>query len=282
MLLYALIIMERKLVVRSCQPRSLLTSCALFLAGVTGMAQWDLGTSLQLSGTNAIDRQVLGVPDPEGPADAVSLGSARRNTTNRAIISGSTALSGALVPAPAALVPGMIITVLSLEANAAAPTLALNGLSAHPIVKGDGLALDAGDLRPGVPARMIFDGDAFQLISATFLGCPSGYVSVSNTYCIADQPGKAATFYDAIAACGAQGGRLCTISEWSHACSSLAWFFGTVTQAEWVDHAANNNTGAKLVGAGIDGGGIGEGSGCEFGGQSPPTNLFPYRCCYNR
>ncbi|HNR56152.1 MAG TPA: hypothetical protein PKJ19_13360 [Flavobacteriales bacterium] len=145
-------------------------------------------------------------------------------------------LEGDLTPAPSDLVPGMVLTIVPLEVNAPAPTLALNGLTGRPILKGDGIALDAGDLRPGVPVRVIFDGTVFQLVSATFLGCSSGYVPVTNTYCIADQPGEAATFYDAIAACGAQGGRLCTISEWSHACSSLPWFFGTVTQAEWVDH----------------------------------------------
>ena len=282
MLLHTLIAMEWKAFIRRWRSRGPATGLALLLACAATMAQWDLGTSLNLSGTDPDDRQVLGVADPEQPDDAVSLGSARRKTSTRSIVSGSFVLEGDLTPAPSDLVPGMVLTIVPLEVNAPAPTLALNGLTGRPILKGDGIALDAGDLRPGVPVRVIFDGTVFQLVSATFLGCSSGYVPVTNTYCIADQPGEAATFYDAIAACGAQGGRLCTISEWSHACSSLPWFFGTVTQAEWVDHAANNNTGAKLVGVGIDGGGVGEGSGCEFGGQSPPTNLFPYRCCYNR
>ena len=274
--------MEHVLANSRLRSRGLVSSLALFLGSLVSMAQWELGTPLQLSGSSPADRQVLGVSDPLEPNDAVSLGSARRNTATRAIVTGNVALSGDLTPAPVDLVSGMLITILPMEANAAAPTLALNGLTSHPILKGDGLGLDAGDLRPGVPARLVFDGEAFQLLASTFLGCPDGYVPVSSTFCIADQPNEAATFHDAIAACGAQGGRLCTISEWSHACSALAWFFGTVTQAEWVDHAANNNTGAKLVGVGIDGGGVGEGAGCEFGGQSPPTNLFPYRCCSNR
>lgn len=256
----------------------------LLLLGSTraGICQWDLRTSLSLTGSDPNDRQVLGVHDPEQPADAVSLGAARRNATTRVIVSGSTDLTGDLLPAPAQLTAGMVITILPMAMNTAAPTLALNGLPAYPILKENGNGLDVGDLRPGLPARLGFNGAAFQLLSSTFLACPDGSIAVGAAYCINQWPGEQASFFDALEACGAQGGRLCTISEWSHACSSIPSFFGTVSQAEWVDHAANNLTGAKLVGVGIDGGGVGEGSGCEFGGQSPPTNLFPYRCCYNR
>ncbi|MCC6541649.1 MAG: hypothetical protein IT225_05470 [Flavobacteriales bacterium] len=237
---------------------------------------------LSFSGTDPAARQVLGLQPPIGASDAVSLGAARANTTTHVVISGSSALTGDLVPAASILTAGMVISVLPLEVNGPAPTLDLNGLGPRAVLKENGQPLDAGELRTGVPARLVFDGSAFRSITASFLGCPPAYAVVSNTYCITAQPGAAVTFFEAIEACSDQGGRLCTISEWSHACSSLPWFFGTVLQAEWVDHAANNTTGAKLVGVGIDGGGVGEGSGCAFGGQSPPTNPFPYRCCYNR
>jgi len=57
------------------------------------------------------------------------------------------AITATLSPAPVALVDGMTVRVRAAAANATtAPTLALNGLAAKVIVKGNGRPLAAGDI----------------------------------------------------------------------------------------------------------------------------------------
>jgi hypothetical protein len=86
----------------------------------------------------------------------------------------------------------------------------------------------------------------------------------------------------AAATCTTTGARLCTFSEWTHACRVIPGFMNTVPSFEWVDHAANNATDAKRLGFGSDGSSNPDGSGCTYGGTSAPTNTARYRCCTNR
>jgi len=256
---------------------------AVVLAGaIPATAQLNVDVPVVLGGSEPQERQVTGLSTPIDGGDAVSLGAARTGSTSTVSLSGSLQLSGDLTPAPVSYTVGMIVTVIPAVANLDEATLDLNGLGPVPIVRTGGMAITSGDLQPGVPARLVYDGSRFQFLSATALPCKVGQTAASQRYCIADQPLPSATFFDAITTCADQGARLCTISEWSHACRSIPGFFATVTEAEWVDHAANNNTGAKLVGFGIDGGEGGLGSGCEFGGQVVPTTPYRYRCCSNR
>jgi hypothetical protein len=253
-----------------------------FLIAFHCAAQLQTETPITLDSSEPHGRQVTGLAPPTDPGDAVSLGSMRTLTMNTVSLAGSSQLTGNVVPAPAAYTTGMIITVVATSTVADGATIELNGLGPKAIVRSGGVPILSGDIRVGIPSRLIYDGVRFQLLSSTQLPCPSGFSIANERYCIADQPLPAATFFDAINTCAAQGARLCTISEWSHACRSIPGFFATVTEAEWVDHAANNNTGAKLVGFGIDGSEAGPGSGCEYGGQVVPTTPYRFRCCSNR
>lgn len=246
------------------------------------MAQVNVEVPLELIGNDPEDRQVTGLAAPLEPGDAVRLGSARTADPNTVVLSGNMDLSGVLTPVPVEYTTGMMITVITSSANLEGATLNLNGIGPRPIIRSGGVPIAPGALQPGKPARLVYTGTDFQLVSATSLPCPASFTVANKGYCIADQPLPAATFFDAINTCAAQGARLCTISEWSHACRSIPGFFATVTEAEWVDHAANNNTGAKLVGFGIDGSEAGPGSGCEYGGQVVPTTPYRFRCCSNR
>jgi len=216
------------------------------------------------------------------PSDAVSLDAARRESFSTTFVTGSSTLLGSLTPAPGGYFPGMMVTIVPTSINVDGATLDLNGLGPRPIVKTGGTPLSFGDLRPQVPARLVFDGDSFQLVSATGLPCTAGFHTINRGYCIAESSFEATSFFNAANTCSDLGARLCTISEWSHACRTVQSFFATVVEAEWVDHAANNNTGAKLVGHGIDGGAGGPGSGCEYGGQDASNNNHRFRCCANR
>lgn len=244
--------------------------------------QWELPVPLELTGTSSTDRQVTGLADPLDARDAMNLDATRTLATMMTTVSGSTAIIGALTPAPSAYSVGMVVVVVPVEPNEAGATLELNGLGPKFMVKTGGVPLAAGDLRANVPSRFIYDGERFQLISSTPLPCPAGFSSAGRSFCIADGTLAAANFFNAISGCASLGARLCTISEWSHACFRLPGFLATVTEPEWVDHAANGNTGAKLVGVGIDGDQPVLGTGCNFGGQDLPTMPHTYRCCSTR
>ena len=245
-------------------------------------AQLDVPSSIEFNGITSSDRQLIGLSPPVDLSDAVSLDAARATTFAITTVTGTSELVGTLIPAPTVLYPGMMITILPTSPSSQGATLDLNGTGARSIVKSGGIPLATGDLFPGVPARLVYVEDQFLLLSGTQIQCPVGYSAVTRGYCIADQPQPSADFFSAISYCIDQDARLCTLSEWSAACQNLTSFFGTVTEAEWVDHAANNTTGAKLVGFGINSGDDVPGSGCEFGGQSPPTAMFRYRCCSDR
>lgn len=252
------------------------------LMTISTSAQLEVPTRIILNGSASMDRQVTGLALPTTPTDGVSLAATRTNATTTTTVTGANALLGTLTPAPTAYTPGMIITIIPSQINTDAATLELNGLGPHFIVNENEQPLHAGVLRPGIPARVVFTGTYFQLLSTTQLPCGIGSKAANRDYCIEDSSSTADTFFQAIAQCTARGARLCTISEWSHACSRTPGFLGTVIEAEWVDHAANHTTGAKLVGYGIDGENAVLGLGCNFGGQDQPTVPHRFRCCTNR
>jgi len=258
-----------------------LTTAVLASIGST-LGQWDVPVPVVLNGSLPEHRQVTGLSDPVDSSAAVSMAAARDNATTYATAAGTSVLEVALNPAPTAYTAGMVLHLLPLEANSTAAQVNVNGLGPVPILKQGGLPLDSADLFPGIPARMVFDGSSFLLLGSTYLPCRSGFSAVAREFCIEDSSRTAVNFYTAAANCTAMGARLCTFSEWTHACRVIPGFMNTVPSFEWVDHAANNATDAKRVGQGSDGSNNPESSGCTYGGTSAPTNTARYRCCTNR
>lgn len=262
--------------------RSFLLVCGILCSATVLLAQWDIPERVLLDGPSPNDRQVLDLGTPEVPDALMSAGTERRTSTNYTVLQGTVALVGDLIPEPTAYTVGMMITAVPTQTNASGPTIELNGLGARPIVKSGGVPLDSADLVTGVAVRLIFDGARFQLLSSISLSCPQGFHSASREYCIADSSDTATSFFAAATACSAQGARLCTMGEWAHACSRLPGFLGTVSTAEWVDHAANNAATAKVVGAGNNGEIDVPGTGCNYGGWGLPMDPFRFRCCTDR
>ncbi|MCU0318885.1 MAG: hypothetical protein MUE88_02240 [Flavobacteriales bacterium] len=246
-------------------------------------AQWELPVPLELTGSAPADRQVLGLADPVAADAAISAEAVRSGAATRVAVTGSFALSGQLTPPATAYTVGMVITIIPDQRNDSAATLVLNDLPAVPLVRPDGMPLLAGDLFPAVPARFIYDGAGFRMLGTAYRPCPTGFHPATPLYCIADSSREAVTFFDAITTCAAQNARLCTYSEWVHACERDPLFLGTVLDFEWVDDAANTTNGAKRVGNGTDGVvGTPPGINCRHGGWTVPTNTARYRCCRNR
>lgn len=255
---------------------------ATLLAATPAVGQLEVPTRIILNGSASEDRQLTGLSSPVASSDGMSLGAVRSNATTLTTVTGTSAFVGSLTPPLAEYSTGMVVTIIPSQMNASAVTLELNGLGPRFIVNGAVQPLAAGDLRPGIPAHLLYDGTYFQLVSSTQLPCRDGYSAVNLAYCIEDSTSSSATFFQAISDCAGRGARLCTISEWSRACTHLPGFLNTVVEAEWVDHAANNTNGAKLVGYGINGEDNVLNFGCDHGGQNQPTVPYRYRCCTNR
>ncbi|MFN3875772.1 MAG: hypothetical protein ACK4L7_07670, partial [Flavobacteriales bacterium] len=65
-------------------------------------------------------------------------------------------------------------------------------------------------------------------------------------------------------------------------CRTDPAFIGTVSNWEWIDSAANDNSTAKVVGYGGDGASAPPAIGCNRGYHQPPSSAVRYRCCYSR
>jgi hypothetical protein len=115
----------------------------------------------------------------------------------------ATAMTATLANPATALTPGLEVNFLPLVNNSgAAPTLAVNGLTAKPITKLGTTALIANDLTTLAIASVIYDGTEWQLQdpqtapTATapndFQEVPTGLINGSNvTYTLAHTPSAA-------------------------------------------------------------------------------------------
>jgi hypothetical protein len=252
--------------------------------GVHCEAQWEVPARIELVGTEESDRQVIGLSAPLAPAAAVSVDASRSTSTTYANVAGTAVLMGELVPAPSSYAPGMIVSITPEEANEDSVMLNLNGLGTRLITDRIGLPLDSAALPMGKPVRLIYDGQHFRVLSSLLMPCPSGYHAGGREYCIESVPNPDTTFYGAVHECRMKRARLCTMGEWVNACLANPAFIGTVLNHEWVDSAANDNDGAKRVGApgdGIVGGATG--IDCLYGGWAAyNVGSSRFRCCTNR
>jgi hypothetical protein len=168
--------------------------------------------------------------------------------------------------------------LLPSSANQADATLNVNGLGAVPLRKNINVPLDSGDLRPGVPVHVVYDGAVFQVADQLYPGCPAGFAPISADVCIQTTSNDTMRWYAANIYCADRGGRLCSFSEWLQGCLKLPEFVNTISDYEWVDSAGNYMNYAKLMGW-TDGATAGD---CHVGSRQPPLFKFRSRCCYDR
>ena len=242
-------------------------------------AQLEIPGPLQLNGPDDSHRQVIGLAAPAAADAAMSVDAARNEAVSFSTASGALWQVN-LTPAPDRYSAGMLITVLPDAPNAAGVQVDVNGLGAREVVKTDGSPLDTAEVRGGMPARLLYDGNRFVLMGSAYRPCPPGYSPAGRAYCIADSSREALNFFDAINVCASVNARLCSYAEWIAGCMRTPGFLGTIVGPEWVDNASNNTADAKTVGVGGDGQtGTPIATDCDRGSTTPATNLRTYRCC---
>ena len=145
---------------------------------------------VQQSATGASNsyKQLLGAVMPQGGGPVLSVGLktgvvslADASATQYVAGGGSAqAQTATLSPALAANTAGSVVWWLPTAANtAAAPTLAVNGLTAKTITKCGTVALVASDLLTTAPAEAIYDGTEWVLLNPQGIGCATtsgGYI----------------------------------------------------------------------------------------------------------
>lgn len=241
-------------------------------------AQLEIPVPILFNGAEAEQRQLTGLAYPADSSAGVSLEVARSRALITGTTTGQTVLNVELYPPLSTIPAGMELTLIPGEAHGANPQVTVNGTGPYELVKQGPLPLDSAELPLGVPANFVFDGTRFQLISGSSRPCPMGFTAATHALCIQDSSYNAVNFRTAAGACITAGGRLCSISDWMVACHRIDGFLSSVVDLEWVDHAANSQTQAKLVG--VDR--LTQAFGCDFGDTDDHTFPHRYRCCANR
>ncbi|MBK6540792.1 MAG: hypothetical protein IPG10_05865 [Flavobacteriales bacterium] len=251
------------------------------LSTVLCQGQVTIDQPLVLSGVDTADRQVIGVGDATIPGDALNAGTARAASFRVADAAGSVnAWQVVTIPAfTTAPVPGTELVVRVQGTNTGPVTMDLAGAGTFPVVKGAGFPLDSGDVRPGLMAVLLFDGQAFQLtngLRSSRRPCPSGFTEVSDQFCI--EPGQRDTldFRYAAIACGNVNATVCTWGEWHLACDRAAQLGLTdmIGDWEWTNSSASSDMYVRVVGL----------SSCTVMGVELSIGGAPlnFRCCYRR
>ncbi|MCB0795084.1 MAG: hypothetical protein KDB88_10135 [Flavobacteriales bacterium] len=258
--------------------RSAALQILLVAAPLLARAQVELPGRVILSGDSATDRQVLGVAGPLEADHGVPAGTLRRQHYSFLPVTGRDTLRGNTVQPLPPLEEGMLFTFVPDTTNAGPVHLELNGQAAIPLKRNVSDDLDSAVLVSGRPYLAVFDGLHFQLLTQVTKPCRAGTWALSRTTCIQALPDTAVNFYTAANSCANRNGRLCTFAEWHSACTLDGRLLATITDYEWVDHAANDNNKAKRVGINA----ISMDPDCYDGGHRDPLLTSTYRCCFDR
>ena len=243
----------------------------------SAFAQWEIPTPLVLEG-DSVERRVTGLADPMAMTDGVSVATVREQVSTQGTASGTDQLLLSLVPAPAALTPGLSFSFVPTLENTGPVTVDLNGLGAVPVLRNVSEPLDSAELRPGLPVHVVYDGQAFQVVNMLCPSCPIGYFPISKDVCAEILPHAELNFYASATYCTSRNARLCSFGEWVHGCRMANGFLPTVMDFEWVDHAANDVNKAKRMGFND----VSPDPDCTYGSHRIPTGLATFRCCYER
>jgi hypothetical protein len=157
----------------SCNVNSGASQYTVAVNGVSGAAIGGVGpgTSNQLlaSGGGSANPSYKSYADLTPTGYAAGAGTAQAQTVT-------------LAPSATALTAGLVVRWKPTAANtAAAPTLAVNGLTATTITKCGTTALVASDLTTNNVATAVYDGTEFQLLNPMAAACGAGNLSTSGS-----------------------------------------------------------------------------------------------------
>ena len=244
----------------------------------SAMAQVVIDAPVQLSAAEEALRQVTGLSLANLPTEAVSVASYRTGLFTTATTTGSewSVIDPGVEGGPSA---GTAISFLAPAPVTGPVSLRFNGLGPFPLTNGPSSPLLGISVTEGSVMQLVFDGIGFQVMNPRHDGlrpCPSGMATVNDQFCMDLQPTtELLDFFQASAACGARGARLCSWSEFIAGCDlRIPLGITIVGQYEWVGSTCNEDGQARVSGLSSC-----FSTGC---GNATGSTLRMHRCCVER
>lgn len=249
------------------------------LLAVAVAAQVAVDRPIELTGVNAEQHQVTGVPSSLAP-DAILAanieGSGVHRSAQAAISTSWTVDVPALSSAP---IPGTHLMVLAPAGSVGDVELSVNGAGPYPLVTGPGENFAPVDLSEGTPLSIVFDGSVFHVMNGGTYErkpCATGTIAVNEQFCVEPNERGGLDFFQAAIVCGNLSLRLCTWAEYITACTKRVelGLNNMTNNWEWVDDATNEDGSARVSGN----------NQCGSSGNGLVTGSFPrnFRCCHTR
>jgi hypothetical protein len=250
----------------------------VLLACTVLTAQVRIDAAIEFSAADEALRQVTGLGQAVLPTEAVSVSSYRTGLFAIATSDG-TEWAVSLNGIEGAPTPGTAITVLSPAPLTGPVLLRFNGLGPYALTMGPSSPLDGAATTEGAPLLIVFDGTGFQVMAPSHKGlrpCPPEMATVNDQYCMDLLPNtELMDFFQASAACGARGARLCSWSEFIAGCDQrIPLGITIVGQYEWVGSTCNEDGQARVSGLSSC-----FSTGC---GNATGSTLRMHRCCLER
>lgn len=216
---------------------------------LTGSAQVDLDRPLHLTGTED-QRRLDGLGPAQDGTAAVTVEASVRDVWRWCQAQRIADTIELTVTPPIEVVrDGLLLRFLVPQDLSGGLWARVQGGTAHPLVRTDGLRPAWGQLTTGRIAEVLLAGGLFTLLNLPEPECPPGSLSVNANFCIDEASIANQLVYQAMDRCARRGGKLCTWDEYYAACTILgAQLAGMFNEWEWIDDTSNHTHTADQAG----------------------------------
>ncbi|MEO8590188.1 MAG: hypothetical protein ABI432_12515 [Flavobacteriales bacterium] len=215
----------------------LFTTC---LCASTVSAQVVMDKPVQFTGPDDV-RTVQGMDAPTEATSLISVGTWVNGEANWALATYVGTTIQLTTPPATPAQPGSLLRFTAPGTFFGVVLIQLDGASAQPLVRPDGLPPVLGQVITGMVNEVLFLGDRFVLMNSASRGCPPATLQVNERFCIDINQGPLLGMYESVDRCALRGGKLCRWDEYYHACTVLGTQLqGMFNDWEWIDDTANH------------------------------------------
>ena len=233
------------------QMRTTFTILAVTTVACVCFAQVSSDKPLQFIGTDA-ERAVIGVDFPISGSSAVTVNASVATggfTWSTATLNANT-LVLTTTPAVSTFTNGTLLRFVSPADlyNELYVELVV-GSPAVPLLRPDGLSPTKGQIVSGGVCEVLYADGRMILLNAPEVGCPPGFLSVTDRLCIEQNVVPDMLFHPARDRCANLGGKICTWADFVVGCTNLNdQLQALFTDWEWMDDTSNHSHGSDMVG----------------------------------
>ncbi|MBL7983262.1 MAG: hypothetical protein JNL52_15780 [Flavobacteriales bacterium] len=229
--------------------KQLLTSCLVTLCAMATMAQVDLNVPIRLTGPED-QRRIDGIGQPAQSDAAVTVEAAVRDgwrwcTAQRIADTLELSTTPTVVPVR----DGLLLRFAVPQDMSGRLWARIQGGAAMPLLRTDGVNPTWGQMTTGRIAEVLVAAGRYTLLNLPEPECPPATISVNSNFCIDQTTVAGQLIYQAMDRCARRGGKLCTLDEYSAACSLVGTqLTGMFNEWEWIDDTSNHSHTADQAG----------------------------------